>query len=150
MKKILILGIAGLVLGACSMYKTPTEVVPEAMVTPTVEPETVMVPKTINLTAQSGSGQSGQAVFTDLGGGQTRVVVTLIEDSKVPQPVHIHTGSCPTPGAVRYPLTIVVDGKSETVVDAAMSALFGAEAMAVNVHKSVAEASVYVSCGDLR
>jgi len=148
MKKIISLGLAGLLLGACGLG-TPAETVP--LTTPSPEAETLMVPKSVTMVAQNESQQPGEAMFTDMGDGRTRVVITLTgKVSAVAQPAHIHVGSCPLPGAVRYPLTDVVSGRSETTIEADMGSLFGPEAMAVNVHKSAAESSVYVSCGDLK
>lgn len=105
---------------------------------------------TVPLTAQNGSEQMGEAVFTE-SNGQTTVVVTVQNaPSGVEQPAHIHTGACPTPGDVVYPLTNLMDGVSETVLDVDIASLQSQLPLAVNVHKSVPEASVYVSCGDLQ
>ncbi|OGC91780.1 hypothetical protein A2899_00710 [Candidatus Amesbacteria bacterium RIFCSPLOWO2_01_FULL_49_25] len=100
------------------------------------------------LSTQNDSGQSGQAVITEEN-GQLRVVITLTgspPDST--QPAHIHLGSCPTPGQVQYPLTSLQNGQSETVINSTWSAL-KSQAMAVNVHKSASEATVYVACGNI-
>ena len=101
---------------------------------------------TANLAPQNNSGQSGTAVLTPDGSG-TKVVLTL-SNAPGPHPAHIHSGSCPDVGAVVYPLTAVSDGKSETTVAASIADILK-QPMAINVHKSAAEASVYVSCGDL-
>jgi len=152
MKKIAALILAGLTLSACGVNSTPTTTVtPMETPTPTSTSETMMPTKSVIMTAQSGSQQPGEAIFADLGGGKTNVVITLTgKASDVAQPAHIHIGSCPTPGAVKYPLSDVIDGRSETIVEASMSGLFESEAMAVNVHKSAEESSVFVSCGDLK
>jgi len=67
----------------------------------------------------------------------------------VAQPAHIHEGTCanlnPKP---LFALKPVVDGKSETIVDVALSQL-QSKPHAVNVHKSATEISTYVSCGDI-
>jgi hypothetical protein len=103
---------------------------------------------TVDLSAQNESGESGTATFTQEG-EKTKVVVDLSNAPSDPQPAHIHAGTCaelnPQP---EYPLTNVEDGKSETTVDAPLSEL-QAEDYAVNVHKSEAEADVYVACGDI-
>jgi hypothetical protein len=104
---------------------------------------------TIQLNEQNGSGQSGTATLND-SSGQLMVTVNLSNGSSVPQPAHIHQGTCanlnPAPA---YPLTSVVDGKSETSLSSVgLSALLGGQ-YAINVHKSAAEASVYVACGDI-
>jgi hypothetical protein len=68
-----------------------------------------------------------------------------------PQPAHIHVGSCPTPGAVKYPLTNVVNGKSVTMLNVSMKELLASsDKLAINVHKSAAEVTNYTACGDLQ
>lgn len=103
---------------------------------------------TINLTEQNGSGQNGTATLTE-NGDTTMVVVNISGGSSTPQPAHIHAGTCanldPKPA---YPLTSLVDGKSETTVPVSLSSLTGGT-FAINVHKSGPEAAVYVSCGDI-
>lgn len=104
----------------------------------------------VTLAAQNDSTQAGTATLTEKD-GKTTVSVTLsnpVDDS--PQPAHIHSGSCPTPGEVVYPLTNLVGGKSETVLDIPLATLKKALPLVINVHKSEAESSVYVSCGDLK
>lgn len=100
--------------------------------------------------AQNDSGQSGMATVTDLGNGKVNVVLDITgPGSQDPQPAHIHLGTCanldPSPA---FPLSSVVDGKSVTEIEANF-ADFATTQYAINVHKSAAEASVYVSCGDI-
>lgn len=101
---------------------------------------------TVELQEQNDSGQSGQATLTPEG-EQTRVVLDLENPPSVPQPVHIHEGTCdeldPTP---RYPLENLSDGTSETVVDVPLSDLQGAD-FAINAHASEEDAGTYVACG---
>ncbi|MEO8285079.1 MAG: hypothetical protein ABI670_01430 [Chloroflexota bacterium] len=103
----------------------------------------------VSLTAQNGSGQNGSAELTDMGDGTTKVVVDISSTTTDPQPAHIHTGTCsdlnPKPA---YPLSNVVNGHSETIVPVTAKELL-ASAYAINVHKSAAEVSVYVSCGSI-
>lgn len=101
---------------------------------------------TIALSPQNDSGQSGTAVLTSEGAG-TKVVITL-SNAPGPHPAHIHTGSCPNPGAVVYPLTPVTNGRSETVVAASLSDILRAP-HAINVHKSPQEIPVYTACGNV-
>jgi hypothetical protein len=104
---------------------------------------------TVELATQNDSGESGTATLTEQ--GSTTAVVLGLENlaAEVAQPAHIHKGTCaeldPAP---TYPLTNVVDGASETTVDVPLEEL-EAGRFAINVHKSEAEADVYVACGDL-
>ncbi len=105
----------------------------------------------IKLNEQNNSGQSGQAVITQVGSSTVKVIVNLTgKPSGVPQPAHIHLGSCPNPGAVKYPLTNVGNGASQTEIQGlTLQQLLGERPLAINVHKSTTEASVYVACGDI-
>jgi hypothetical protein len=110
------------------------------------EPKTL----TVNLAGQNNLGQSGKAVFTELN-GKTAVAVTMTGGTfPQPQPAHIHVGACPTPGAVKYPLTNLVAGLSTTTIDATLAELKASLPLALNIHKSAAESSVYTACGDLK
>ena len=103
---------------------------------------------TVELAEQNGSGESGTATLT-ADGDSTRVMIELQNGTSEPQPAHIHPGSCadldPQP---EHGLANVVDGRSETTVQAPLSEL-KAGAFAINVHKSAAEVRTYVACGDL-
>lgn len=105
-------------------------------------------PLVIQLKTQNNSGQSGTATLTDMGGGKTKVVVDLAGSPAGPQPMHIHTGTCSNLGPVKYPLTSLANGKSETTVDVSMADLL-ASPHAINAHKSTTEAAVYVACGEV-
>jgi uncharacterized protein YxeA len=123
---------------------TGTDTNTDSQIEETQIPETT----TFNLTAQNDSGQNGTVVFEEVG-SQVRVTLTLSNPSANPQPAHIHSGRCPTPGAVVYPLTDVVNGTSVTALDTNFNELVNQGDLAVNVHKSSAESNVYVSCGDV-
>lgn len=101
------------------------------------------------LAAQNGSGELGTVTLTAVG-DKTRVDVALANaPTDVPQPAHVHAGSCATlDPKPKYPLTTVVDGMSTTMLDVPMSQLV-AGGLAVNVHKSTKEIPVYVTCGEL-
>ena len=104
---------------------------------------------TIKMHAQNGSGESGSATLTDLG-GRTRVVIALQhENTTGSQPSHIHLGSCahlnPAP---KYPLKNVILGHSNTIVDVPIDKILGGH-MAINVHESAKNLGRYVSCGDI-
>ncbi len=102
---------------------------------------------------QNDSGQNGTVVLSEED-GKTKVVINLTAapgaSVSASQPAHIHDGSCPTPGAVKYPLTNVVNGKSETIIDTTIDQLKSSLPLAVNVHKSPTEIAVYTACGDLK
>lgn len=104
--------------------------------------------ETFALTEQNGSGQNGTVLLEEID-GQVRVTITLSNPSETAEPAHIHAGSCPTPGAVFFPLTDVVNGTSVTTLETTLDALRLEEALAVNVHKSAAQSGVYFSCGNL-
>jgi Cu/Zn superoxide dismutase len=103
---------------------------------------------TVDLAEQNGSGESGTVTLT-ADGEKTKVVIALENPPAVPQPAHIHKGSCedldPSPA---YGLTNVVDGNSSSNVDVSLDKLRDG-AFAVNVHESGAELDVYVACGDI-
>lgn len=105
---------------------------------------------TFRMHSQNRSGENGSATLTDLGNGQTRVVVHVLnENTTGDQPAHIHPGTCrdlnPIP---RYVLKNVVLGHSNTVIAAPMSKLLGGH-WAVNVHESKENLKKYVSCGNI-
>jgi hypothetical protein len=104
----------------------------------------------VRLGALNSSGESGTATLSDVGGNKTKVVIAVTgQPANVPQPVHIHKGTCaqldPAPA---YGLTTMADGKSETVIDQPLSSL-QRERFAINGHKSAQEANTYVFCGDI-
>ncbi|NWJ47871.1 MAG: hypothetical protein HXX08_18615 [Chloroflexi bacterium] len=107
---------------------------------------------TIQLGAENSSGQNGTATLTDIGGGKTRVDVSITPGAAgVAQPIHIHDGVCSLGSdlkGVKYPLTNVVDGKSTTEVNVTIASLLSTPT-AINVHRSAQEVAVYVSCGNI-
>jgi hypothetical protein len=103
---------------------------------------------TLKMHAQNGSGESGTATLTDLG-GRTRVVIALQhENTTGNQPAHIHMGPCARLGGVKYPLKNVILGHSNTIVDVPIAALLDKH-FAINVHESAKNIGRYVSCGDI-
>ncbi len=107
---------------------------------------------TVPLSAQNNSGVSGMATLKEEG-NNIKVVIETIGGTAAatPQPAHIHVGACPTPGAIKYPLTSVVNGRSETTIENKTLDQLRAELpLAINVHKSESEMNVYIACGDVR
>ena len=105
---------------------------------------------TVRLAEQNKSGQSGTARLTPLGADKTKVEISMKGGAKgVPQPAHIHDGTCPNPNPKpKHGLQDVVDGKSSSEVPVALDALLK-EKVAINVHKSKEEVKVYVACGNI-
>lgn len=107
---------------------------------------------TITLLAQSNSGESGTATIEEED-GKVEVELKLTGGpANVSQPAHIHMSNCTTIGGVKYSLNNVVNGKSETVIDAKLGdiiSLAKTEGLSINVHKSADESSVYYACGNI-
>ena len=119
---------------------TPTPVLPS----PTSVKEEEFLFSEQNNSGVSGSGRlvedNGKVIFT----------LNLIGGSKTtPHPAHVHEGTCEKLGEVKFPLTDVVDGKSETIVDTTADELVKSRPLAVNIHKSKAQINTYVACVDL-
>lgn len=105
-------------------------------------------PVTVTLATQHNSGVSGTATLTAMG-NQTQVVVNVTgEPAGGSEPEHIHVGSCPTVGAVKYPLKNVVNGTATTVVNVPLATLT-AGTFAINLHESAANIKVYIACGNI-
>lgn len=148
MKKIIVLGL-GLVLLAAACNKQTVQ--PSQNPPPKEDKTTAVDNRTIELkmSAQNGSKEVGTARLK-AEGGETRVNIELgVFPKDIQQPAHIHMGSCATLGGVKYPLTSLVNGRSETLVNVSLADLLNALPLAINVHKSATEVSVYVSCADL-
>ncbi len=104
---------------------------------------------TVTLDRQNNSNESGTAKFIEEA-GKLKVVLALtgtLPDAS--EPAHIHAGSCANLGGPKYTLIPLAGGKSETMLDMTLDKLLLELPLAVNVHKSATEASVYVSCGDI-
>ena len=95
------------------------------------------------------SDEAGTAILKEEN-GQVRVTINLLGYTKdVVQPVHIHVGDCPGVGAVKYPLTSVVNGASTTLLSVTLESLKKEMPLAINIHKSATEVSTYTACGPL-
>jgi opacity protein-like surface antigen len=106
---------------------------------------------TVKMHALNGSGESGTATLTDVAGGLQVVVSIKSGPNDVPQPTHIHVGTCGNINkAPEYPLSNTVNGESTTVVKGVhLSTLEGGK-YAINVHKDATHLPDYVSCGDIK
>lgn len=152
MKKVLLVGLAVVALAGCSKKPAADQMmVPSTESTANTQTDAMMKPLEMMLAEQNTSGQTGKVTLED---GDGEVIVTISMEgtkSTVPQPAHIHTGACPNPGAVKYPLEDVVDGKSVTRIDAkTVEELKQEMPLAINVHKSATESKVYTACGDIK
>ena len=95
------------------------------------------------------SNEGGTAILLEEN-GQTKVTINLTGFTKdIEQPAHIHLGVCPGVGAVKYPLTSIVNGASETLLSVTLERLKKELPLAINVHKSATEISAYTACGPL-
>ncbi len=121
--------------------------------TDTKEKEVIKEPTTlqIKLTEQNASGQGGQAVIVPIGTSTLRVIVNLAgKPSSEAEPAHIHLGSCPNPGVVKYPLVNVGKGASQTdISNMTIEKLLSELPLAINVHKSATDIKTYVACGNI-
>lgn len=106
-------------------------------------------PVVVNLSTQNNSGITGKATLTQVD-GRAQVKLELTGSAILPQPAHVHVGSCATLGAVKYPLNNVVTGNSTTVLSVSLDQLKAELPLAINVHKSAVESGVYVACGDVK
>lgn len=117
---------------------------------PSQTPSTpVMMSKetTVVLESVNSSDEKGTAVLVGEN-GKTKVTINLTGYTKdVEQPAHIHIGACPGVGAVKYPLTSVINGTSVTVLAVTLDQLKKELPLAINVHKSKTEVSSYTACG---
>ena len=105
---------------------------------------------TVPLAVQNASGVAGTATLTDIGGGRTRVDirVSVGPGGSASMPNHIHSGRCPNVGGVVHPLNAVTNGQGTSEVNASLTDLLAGQ-FAINLHRSAAESSVYVSCGNV-
>jgi hypothetical protein len=103
---------------------------------------------TVTLQEQNGSGESGTATLTQIG-GDVQVVIALKSALATPQPAHIHSGVCSDLGGVANALTNIVGGKSTTLVKGTTIDQLLANPHAINVHESAANLGKYVACGDI-
>jgi hypothetical protein len=111
-------------------------------------------PTQFKLMAQNGSGENGTATILQ-GSPGTDEIIVMVRMSGAPadvaQPMHIHKGTCakldPKPA---YPLTALMDGRSESKVKGVTLADLEKGDYAINVHKSGKEVSTYVACGNLK
>ena len=103
---------------------------------------------TVVLNELNTSGQEGVATLQELD-GKIKVIIAATSLGETPQPAHIHVGRCPNPEGVKYPLTDVVAGKSETIVNVSIGTLTSGQ-FAINVHRNNKDFKTYTACGDVK
>jgi hypothetical protein len=103
----------------------------------------------VKLQALNDSGQNGSATLIPEG-NKTKVVIELPGmPAGTAEPAHIHTGTCDNlDKAPKWPLNSVKDGRSVTELPVSLDTILK-QHTAINVHKSAAEAQIYVSCGNI-
>ena len=105
---------------------------------------------TINMGAQNGSKQSGQAWLKDTRGGLWVKVMLHNEPKGASEPAHIHMGTCAKLNPAPWkPLSNVVGGNSVTTLKGVTIAAIKKGRFAINAHQSAMNLKRYVSCGDL-
>lgn len=105
---------------------------------------------TINLGAQNGSKQDGQAFLNDTPEGLKVKLQVKNEPAGASEPAHIHQGSCAKLNPAPWkPLSNVVNGVSVTTIKGLTIADIKKTQLAINVHQSASNLGHYVSCGDL-
>ena len=152
MKRLALLGLSAMLFAACTGKSGSTTTSPSSDAS-SAAPVGVMATKktTVTLSEQNKSGQTGTMTMEELADGKTKVTLTMTGGSFTDQPAHIHEGSCPSPGLVKYPLKNVMNGKSETVLSTKYAdVLASATKLAVNVHKSPMDLKTYTACGDVK
>lgn len=139
---ILLLIIAVIVVGFF-FFKNTRE---DTTLPPTATGKTIQIP----LLERGTSSQRGMATLTDMN-DTLKVTLTLTGGTVgVAEPAHIHSGSCESLGSPRYTLTEISGGNSVTeLTGVTVDQLLDTMPLAINVHKSNAEAGVSVSCGDI-
>lgn len=105
---------------------------------------------TINMGAQNGSKQNGQAWLNDTSSGLRVKIQVHNEPAGASEPAHIHQGHCAKLNPAPWKgLSNVVNGVSVTTIPHLTVADVKKAPYAINVHESAANIKRYVSCGDL-
>lgn len=100
----------------------------------------------IPLNTQNDSNESGIVLF-DGENGKTKVTIKTVNYlADVPQPAHIHGGTCEEPIEELFHIEDVLNGVSETTLDVSIEELVK-KPFVVNVHKSYDEDYIYTACG---
>lgn len=105
---------------------------------------------TINMGAQNGSKQNGQAWLNDTSAGLRVKIQVHNEPAGASEPAHIHQGRCASLNPAPWKgLSNVVNGVSVTTIPHLTVADLKKAKYAINVHESASNLKRYVSCGDI-
>lgn len=116
---------------------------------------TAIIPQTkdgqvvINLQQLNNSGESGIAILEEKAGYLNVTLNVVGGKTGVPQPAHIHVGTCPGLGTIKYSLKDVVNGVSTTVLNVNLAQLKQGLPLAINVHESNDNFKNYTACGEV-
>ncbi|HTE84500.1 MAG TPA: hypothetical protein VK821_07190, partial [Dehalococcoidia bacterium] len=110
-------------------------------------------PLTLTLGPGRDATQAGTVTITPQGDTML-IVVNMTEPNPAgngaDQLNHIHMGKCPGVGAVQYPFTNIVNGKSTTTVNASLASVSDGN-HSINVHQGTAApaSGIYTACVDI-
>jgi hypothetical protein len=111
-------------------------------------PPVPLTPVTITLTAVDNSGTTGTATLTPMG-ASTKVTLELNNPPPGALPAHIHFETCANPSDIRFGLTNVSGGKSETTISESIAYLRrGHGRFSINVHRAEPDLPI-IACGDI-
>jgi hypothetical protein len=101
---------------------------------------------TVTLHPVDGSGVTGTAVVIPLDANHTKVTLEVFNGPPGDLPAHIHFDACKL-SAIRFGLSNVVDGKSESTISEGIAYLRrGHGAFSIMVHKAEADLPI-IACG---
>lgn len=108
----------------------------------------------VTLNAANGTGASGTGQITDNGDGTITVVVTMVGLGAGQHGVHIHTGTCATPGALKYDLNGIQagpdgTGTSTTTIKADFATISGGNYYLDLPNYTSGGGAYTASCGDI-
>jgi hypothetical protein len=109
-----------------------------------------LTPVTIAIKPREGSGVTGTATLTPLGASRVKVTLEIANAPPGELPAHIHFDTCRDFSPIRYGLSNVVNGKSETIVITPIAYLRrGHGRFSINVHKPNDPDLTIIACGDI-
>ncbi len=106
-------------------------------------------PVKFTLHPQNHSGETGYVTMTQ-DGPNVVVSVTTENAPAVPQPIHIHKGTCDTlDPKPTYPLMTLQGGTSTTTLKDMTLAQLQSGDYAINIHHSTSDVPTYYACGNI-